>query len=538
MRLGIEELKTKKEKFAEIGIKTPAYDFEKVWEDTRKEPVWLHIGGGNLFRAFHSVLQQRLIEQNEADKGIITVSTINDGMIEKVYHPYDNLCLDVVMKADGTLDMEVIASIAESIAANCPASWQRLKEIFAQPSLQLVTLTITEKGYDLKGMDGEIRESVREEIRQGLEHPKHTMVLLAALLHERYQKGKAPLALVSTDNFSHNGDLLKNAVLTVASMWEEMGIVEKGFVDYLNDPSKITFPWSMIDKITPHPSVTVKEKLEKLGYGSAELIQVNKNSAPIAPFVNTEECEYLVIEDSFPNGRPPLEKAGVYFADREVVDLVERMKVCTCLNPLHTALAIFGCLLDYHSIADEMQDQDLKALIEKIGYDEGMKVVADPGIINPVKFMEEVIEVRFPNPNIPDTPQRIATDTSQKMAIRFGETIKLYVQREDLDVKDLTFIPLTIAAWCRYLMGTSDRGEKMVISPDPLLMEIEQHIGQTQFGNPDSVGDHLRPILSNEKILGVNLYEIGLGDKTEAFFRLLIKGPGAVRNTLHNQLCS
>lgn len=538
LRLGKEALKTKKEKFSEIGIKTPAYDFERVWEDTRKEPVWLHIGGGNLFRAFHSVLQQHLIEKKKSDKGIIVVSTTNAGTIEKVYHPYDNLYLDVVMKADGILDMEVIASVAESIAAVHPVSWQRLKEIFANPSLQMVTLTITEKGYDLKGIDGEIREAVRQEIKQGPEHPRHTMIVLAALLHERFKKGKAPLALVSTDNFSRNGDRLKDAVLTVATMWEEMGLVEKGFIDYLNDPVMIAFPWSMIDKITPHPSVTVKEKLEKLGYGSTELIQLNKNSAPIAPFVNTEECEYLVIEDSFPNGRPLLEEAGVYFADREVVELAERMKVCTCLNPLHTALAIFGCLLDYHSIADEMQDQDLKALIEKIGYDEGMKVVTDPGIINPVKFMEEVIEVRFPNPYIPDTPQRIATDTSQKMAIRFGETIKLYAQREDLDVKDLTFIPLTIAAWCRYLMGTSDRGEKMAISPDPLLRELQQHIGQIQFGNPDSVGDHLRPILSNEKILGVNLYEIGLGDKTEAFFRLLVKGPGAVRNTLHNQLCS
>ena len=56
-----------------------------------------------------------------------------------------------------------------------------------------------------------------------------------------------------------------------------------------------------------------------------------------APYVNAEESEYLVLEDAFPNGRPPLEKAGFFFTDRETVDKVERMKVCTCLNPLHTA---------------------------------------------------------------------------------------------------------------------------------------------------------------------------------------------------------
>ena len=538
LRLGKEELKMKKDQFAKLRIKTPDFDVEEVWEATKKDPTWVHFGGGNLFRAYHSVLQHHLIELNETNKGIIVVSTSNDSKIEKAYHPYDNLCLDVIMKTDGTLDMEVIASVAESIAANQETtSWQRLKEIFQNPSLQFITLTITEKGYDLEDINGEIRGSVREEIEQGIEHPKHTIVILTALLFERYQNEKTPLALVSTDNFSHNGDKLKDAVMTVASIWKEIGVVEQGFIDYLNDENIISFPWSMIDKITPQPSLDVQKKLEEIGFGSVELIQTRKDRpASIAPFVNTEESEYLVIEDRFPNGRPALEKVGVYFTKKEVVDRVERMKVCTCLNPLHTALAIFGCLLKYKSIADEMKDEDLKALIEKIGYDEGMKVVTDPGIINPMEFIKEVIEMRFPNPNIPDTPQRIATDTSQKLSIRFGETLKMYVNREGLDVNDLTFIPLTIAAWCRYLIGIDDAGEAFAISPDPLLEDLQQHIQKIEFGNPDSVGEHLQPILSNRRIFGIDLYEIGLGEKVEGFFKQLIKGPEAVRTTLHENV--
>ncbi|RPK10689.1 mannitol dehydrogenase family protein [Priestia endophytica] len=537
LRLGKEELKNKKDHFEKVDIKTPGYPFEKVWEATKREPVWLHIGGGNLFRAFHSVLQHHLIELKEADKGIIVVSTSNDGKIEKAYHPYDNLCLDVTMKVDGTLDMEVIASVAESITADPKtSSWKRLKEIFRNPSLQFITLTITEKGYNLKDIDGKIQGSIQKEIEQGLDNPKHTMVILTALLFERYQNGKVPLALVSTDNFSHNGDKLKEAVMTVASMWKEMNTVDQGFIEYLKDENVITFPWSMIDKITPHPSLDVQEKLKEIGFGSIDLIQTRKNGPTIAPFVNTEESEYLVIEDSFPNGRPSLEKVGVYFTEREVVDRVERMKVCTCLNPLHTALAIFGCLLNYTSIAAEMKDGDLKALVEKIGYVEGMKVVVDPGIIDPREFLKEVIEIRFANPNNPDTPQRIATDTSQKLSIRFGETLKLYVERDDLDVNNLTFIPLTIAAWCRYLMGINDDGEVFTLSPDPLLEEVQQHIQKIEFGNPNSVHNHLKPILTNAQIFGVDLYEIGLGGKVEEFFKLLIKAPGAVRTTLHNMV--
>ena len=536
--LNKEEIIKKKDQFAQIGIKTPAFPIEEVWESTKQNPVWLHIGGGNLFRAYHSVIQQRLLEMKETNKGIIVVSTSNDGKIEKAYHPYDNLCLDVIMKADGSLDMEVIASVAESITANTEtASWQRLKEIFRNPSLQFITLTITEKGYDLKDLDGKnIRPSIMEELQQGLDHPKHTIAILTALLYERYQNGRTPLALVSTDNFSHNGDKLRDAVITVATIWKELGKVDQGFIDYLNDDTTVAFPWSMIDKITPHPSLVVQEKLKNRGFGSVELIQTRKNGPAIAPFVNTEESQYLVIEDNFPNGRPPLEKVGVYFTEKEVVDQVERMKVCTCLNPLHTALAIFGCLLDYSSIAEEMKDNDLKGLVEKIGYDEGLKVVTDPGIINPNSFIKEVLEVRFPNPNIPDTPQRIATDTSQKLSIRFGETLKLYREREDLSVNDLNLIPLTLAAWCRYLMGINDAGEVFTISSDPLLDELQPYIQKIEFGNPDSVGDHLQPILENERIFGVNLYEMGLGEKVEEFFKQLIKGPGSVRAALHHHV--
>ena len=230
------------------------------------------------------------------------------------------------------------------------------------------------------------------------------------------------------DNCSHNGSILHEAVSTFAKEWAKNGSVDNGFVDYIEDPKKVSFPWSMIDKITPRHEMCVKEKLEKSRVESMDIITTTKNTY-IAPFVNAEEPEYLVIENLFPNGRPPLEEGGVIFTDRETVDKVEKMKVCTCLNPLHTALAIYGCLLGYTAIYEEMKDEQLKKMVEIIGYEEGLPVVINPGIIDPKAFLQEVLEVRLPNPFVPDTPQRIATDTSQKLAIRFGETIKAY-QRE------------------------------------------------------------------------------------------------------------
>jgi len=252
--------------------------------------------------------------------------------------------------------------------------------------------------------------------------------------------------------------------------------------------------------------------------------------------VNAEIPQYLVLEDKFPNDRPPLEKAGVYFTDRNTVSMVEQMKVTTCLNPLHTALAVYGCLLGYTSIAAEMKDTGLSALVERIGFVEGMPVVTDPGIIQPMDFIREVVEQRLPNPFIPDTPQRIATDTSQKVPVRFGETIKSYISRPGFDVGDLIGIPLALAGWLRYLLAVDDEGKEMPVSPDPLLEQLNELLAGVRFGSPESVSDQLQPILSNPVFFGVDLYEAGLADKVEGLFRELIAGPGAVRETLKKYL--
>ncbi|MDR0400962.1 MAG: mannitol dehydrogenase family protein [Treponema sp.] len=526
-------LKEKKSDFERAGIAVPSFDIEEVRRRTRESPVWIHFGSGNLFRAYHAALSQRLLESGCAAAGIIAAEPFDYEIIERVYRPHDNLSLRVVMKANGELEKQITAGIAEALAADSAdeASWGRLKEIFRAPSLQVASLSITEKGHDLRTLDGGFRPDILEEFKAGPGAPVHAMTKLCALCWERCQAGGRPIALLSTDNFSHNGDRLKEAILATAEEWRIRGHVDRGFTDWLSNPAAVSFPLSMIDKITPYPSERVQEQLETAVRGMG-IIKTAKNSVT-APFVNTEEAEYLVIEDSFPNGRPPLEKAGVYFTDRDTVDLVERMKVCTCLNPLHTALAIFGCLLGFKSIAAEMGDPDLAALARKIGCDEGMPVVADPRIISPAGFIDEVLTKRLPNAHIPDTPQRIAADTSQKLGIRFGETIKLYTAREDLDIRNLTLIPLVIAAWCRYLLCLDDEGNPFNPSPDPLLPGLQAELAGVKLGDPGTGAGKLKNILSSSKIFAVDLYEAGLGERVEAFFAELLEGKGAVRKTLH-----
>lgn len=360
------------------------------------------------------------------------------------------------------------------------------------------------------------------------------MAVVCALLYERYKTGACPLAVVSMDNCSHNGEKLQKSILTMAREWEKKGFVDGGFLDYLSDEKKVSFPWTMIDKITPRPADSVCQELKKAGIEDMDPV-ITSRKTYIAPFVNAEGPQYLVIEDKFPNGRPALEKAGVYMTDRETVNKVERMKVTTCLNPLHTALAVYGCVLGYTLIADEMKDPQLKELVHQIGLAEGMPVVTDPGILSPADFVDEVIQVRFPNPFMPDAPQRIATDTSQKVGIRYGETIKSYVAKYG-DAKKLTAIPLALAGWCRYLLAVDDKGEAFELSADPMIPELTRALAGIEVGKPESYTGQLKGILSNANIFGIDLYEAGIGERIEEMFVEEIAGPGAVRATLKKYL--
>ena len=514
------------------GVKLPSYDVAAMREATKKAPIWVHFGAGNIFRAFIAALQQRLLDEGRSDRGIVAADTFDVDNIRMIYGGYDNLTMSVSLNADATMDKEIIASVSEALVAQPSEAedYARLQEIFAAPSLQIVSFTITEKGYALRGLNGEYLPVVSADMSGGPAAPRHAMSIVAALLLHRYNTCKAPLAVVSMDNCSHNGEKLRASVLEVAEAWKNRALVPAGFVEWISDETQVSFPWSMIDKITPRPALAVEKMLAEAGIENMAPMRTPRDTF-VAPFVNAERPQYLVIEDRFPNGRPPLEMAGVYFTDRETVNKTERMKVTTCLNPLHTALAVYGCLLGYTLICDEMKDADLVRLVKRLGYVEGLPVVTDPGILSPRAFIDEVVEQRLPNPFMPDAPQRIATDTSQKVGIRFGETIKSYAE-EGRSFDDLIALPMAIAGWLRYLIGVDDEGRPMELSPDPMLEQLRAQLANITLGDPDSSRGKLAPILKNKVIFGSDLTQTPLAARIEEYFRSELESPGAVRRTL------
>ncbi len=513
------------------GYKLPAFDIEQVKKQTMETPEWIHFGGGNIFRAFPAAVCQELLNQGIIKTGIIVAEGYDYEIIENGFDKYDNLSILVTLMADGTLDKKVIGSITEALCmdSNHTKDWNRLKEIFKSKSLKMVSFTITEKGYSLCNNNKVYFNDVLADFENGPRNVTSYMGKLAGLCFERFSNGAYPLTMVSMDNCTHNGEKLKKAVIEIASTWYEKGKVTEEFLHYVNN--SIAFPCTMIDKITPRPADSVMEMLKKDEIAELTPLVTKKNTF-IAPYVNAEKPQYLIIEDNFKTDKLPLDKGGIIYTQRETVDKVERMKVTTCLNPLHTALAIFGCLLSFDKISDEMNDDLLRTLVERIGYQEGLVVVTNPGIIDPETFLKEVLEVRLPNPFMPDTPGRIACDTSQKLSIRFGETIKSYEASNTLETAELVYIPLVLAGWCRYLMGINDKGVRFDISPDPMAEELKEVFSSISIGQSIDVSSVLGNVLNRVDIFGVNLYEVGLGKKIEGYFAEMIQNVGAVYSTL------
>ena len=505
----------------EKGYQLPKFDIEAVRAKTHDEPTWVHFGAGNIFRAFPAAILNEALNSGKYDRGVIVAESFDYEIIDKAYQPYDNLSLLVSLKSTGTIEKKVIASVTESLKADYQfADWARLQEIFRNPSLQMISFTITEKGYGVAPAD----------LERGLT-PVLAMGKVAVLLYERFRAGKLPLTVQSMDNCSHNGDKVKAGVLKYAEKWVADGLVPAEFKEYLLDETRITFPWSMIDKITPRPHEKVQAMLAEDGFEDNYTLQTEKHTFT-APFVNAEETEYLVIEDHYTNGRPPLELGGVMYTTRETVDMVETMKVTTCLNPLHTAMSIYGCMLGYTLISAEMADPDIRSFIQKIGYIEAMPVVTDPGVLNPYEFIGAVLNRRLPNPFMPDAPQRIAMDTSQKLAIRFGETLKKYEAR-GLDKSNLVLIPLVLAGYARYLRGIDDAGNAFEPSPDPLLSELQPIVAGLEVKEGEQDFSCLKKLYARTDVFGVDIYAMGLGDQIEGMVKELYAGPGAVRRTLH-----
>ena len=202
------------------GYQLPKFDIAAVRKKTHDEPTWVHFGGGNIFRAFPAAILNDALNTGNYDRGVIVAETFDFEVVDKAYAPYQNLSLLVSLQSTGTIEKKVIASVTEALKADPQfADWQRLVEVFRNPSLQMISFTITEKGYGFNDAD----------LARGLK-PVFAMGKVTALLYERWQAGQLPLTVQSMDNCSHNGDKVKAGVFAYAERWAADGLVPQAFV--------------------------------------------------------------------------------------------------------------------------------------------------------------------------------------------------------------------------------------------------------------------------------------------------------------------
>lgn len=537
-----DDLNATAAQWKQAGVVLPQFDIAAMRARTTTHPYWVHFGAGNLFREVHALIAQRLLNQGIVDSGVIVAETFDADIITDAYKPFEDRGLSVILKSDGSMDTEVVASVGASFGIRTHDDvWNGLEQVFTNEELQFVTVTITEKGYAVRNNAGEPLPWMAKEFEQGPSVAVSAMGAIAALLYARFKSGAAPIAMVSTDNFSQNGDRFRGAIVDIATTWAKANLVEQEFVDYVSDQERVSFPLTMIDRITPNPADSVVEKLKSIDFADNEIFHTAKGTN-VAAFANAEETWYLVVEDRFPNGRPALDKAGVFLGDRDTVNKADEMKVTTCLNPVHTALAITGRLMSYDSMSQTIADPTLKALAERLSYVEGMPVVADPGIFSPEEFAHKVIDVRVPNPNMPDSPVRISTDTSQKVPVRFGVTLSKYAASDSLDMNNLVALPLAIAAWLRLLLGadgkaTDDNGNEITLSPDPRMAELQDKLSSLTIGGDMSNADAvLKPILADKTLWVIDLTQTPLADRIIAYFKELAAGTHTLHDVLDREL--
>ena len=168
MKLSINGIK-EQEAWKKAGIALPGYDVEAASEKQRRIRYGFTLVSEIIFRVFIGGIADGLLEEGVLDRGITCVETFDYDVVDKIYDPYDNLGLSVILHGDGTREYKVIGALAEAVKAQSSDTiqWKRLKEIFTNKSLQMVSFTITEKGYALQKADGTWFPFVEADIKNG-----------------------------------------------------------------------------------------------------------------------------------------------------------------------------------------------------------------------------------------------------------------------------------------------------------------------------------------------------------------------------------
>ncbi|MDO4887205.1 MAG: mannitol dehydrogenase family protein [Actinomycetaceae bacterium] len=409
----------------------PSYDRSKLRTGI------VHFGLGNFHRAHEAMYLDQLMSRGLAmDWAICGVGVMpQDAKMRDALVAQDGLYTLVLKHPDGTREPKVIGSIANYLFA--PDDPSAVLDAMSDPATRIVSLTVTEGGYNIDDETGEFKTSSPGAVHDA-EHrdsPQTTFGFIVEALDRRRQAGTPPFTVMSCDNLPGNGNIARTAVLSQARM------TDADLADWIE--ANVAFPNCMVDRITP---VTTAEDIE---FVSKEF------GIDDAWPVTAEPFEQWVLEDHFTDGRPPFEEVGVQMVEDVVPYELMKLRL---LNASHQSLAHWGRLLPQEFAHESAADEDIQAFTRAYVGREALPTLRPvPGIDLP-SYVDTLFE-RFTNASIADTLARLAQDASDRMPKFVLPTVRDNVSAG----RSVELGAAMCAAWALGCEGTAEDGSQIII---------------------------------------------------------------------------
>jgi mannitol 2-dehydrogenase len=433
-------------------LPVPSYDRSLV------TPGVVHVGVGGFHRAHQAMYHDRLMNQGAAlDWGFCGVGVMPaDRRMKQVLDAQDGLYTLVLKHSDGTYEPRVIGSIVEYLYA--PDDPEAVIEKMAAESTRIVSLTITEGGYNVSDLTGEFdvtNPDVVHDLEPGAA-PRTTFGLITEALRRRWTRGLGPFTIMSCDNLQDNGYRSKRVFTAFARLRDpELGAwVER----------EASFPNSMVDRITPVTTDADRAEVrERFGID-------DRWPVVCEPFTQ------WVLEDAFTAGRPPYEQVGVQVVDQ--VEPYELMKL-RLLNGSHQAMAYFGYLAGYRLVHEAAQDPLFQAfLLGYMDFEATPTLAPVPGV--DLRGYKYTLLERFSNPQVRDTIARLCAESSD----RIPKWLLPVVREQLANGGEIRRSAAVVASWARYAEGVDEAGQPIEVVDR--LRDTLMQLARRQHEDPDA----------------------------------------------------
>ncbi|WP_165855934.1 mannitol dehydrogenase family protein [Marinobacter sp. JSM 1782161] len=421
------------------GVAVPGYDRSAVSAGI------VHFGVGGFHRAHQAMYLDSLMNQGQAlDWGIVGVGVMpGDRRMQDALAAQDHLYTLVVKHPDGHYDARVIGSMLDYLFA--PDDPDAVIERMVDPAIRIVSLTVTEGGYNVHPVSGDFNRS-HPDILHDLDNParpKTAFGLITEALRRRRERQLPPFTVMSCDNIQGNGEVAHRMFTAYARLRDPE------LADWIEQT--VPFPNSMVDRITP---VTTDADIAEL----RDRFDLEDHWPVVC-----EPFTQWVLEDRFVDGRPPLEEAGVQVvADVEPYELMK----LRLLNASHQALCYFGYLAGYRYAHEVCQDSLFVDFLMAYMEQEGSPTLADVPGVDLAQYRRTLIE-RFANPEIKDTLARLCAESSDRIPKWLLPVIRHQLESGG----DMHRAAAVVASWARYAEGTDESGQPIDVV-DPLKASL------------------------------------------------------------------